>query len=77
MNLLVLIPRFVTREMAMWRIGRSSLYDVARELRHVGPREKYDGIATVTSFNLFGLTLMERQVGNVRPWINPHDKVTQ
>lgn len=69
-----LFPRFTTREFAMKQVGRSSLHDIVCRLDDVKPGERFDGIATISSFRLFGLALFPKQIGQVRPWRNPHDR---
>lgn len=70
----ILIPRFITTEMAMKQIGRSSLFDIVCCMDAVEPRQRFDGVATITSFSVFGVRLFPSQRGEIRPWVNPHDK---
>lgn len=48
-------------------------YDIVCSMADVHPEEEFDGIATVQTFNLFGLALFPKQVGEIKPWKNPHD----
>lgn len=68
------VPHFSTRQMAMKRIGRSSLYDIVCCMDEVEPGEVHDGIGTISSFILFGYGYFPMQIGQVKPWRNPHDK---
>lgn len=82
-NLLdALIPRFMTEEVAVEEysdyfncIGIDAQYEIVCSMRDIKPGERFDGIATMRVFNLFGMGLFPKQIGEVRPWVNPHDKV--
>jgi hypothetical protein len=67
------VPHFATHPMAMKRIGYSSLYDIVCRMDDVRPGEAFDGIATISSFVLFGRGWFPQQVGKIRPWRNPHE----
>lgn len=69
-----LFPRFITREFAMKQVGYSSLHEIVCRLDGVQPGDRFDGIATISSFTMFGLGFFPRQIGPVRPWKNPHDR---
>lgn len=73
-TLSILIPRFITREFAMKQVGRSSLHDIVCLMDDVKPGERFDGVGTISSFSLFGMDLFQKQIGQVRPWRNPHDR---
>lgn len=47
---------------------------VVCSMADIEPGEHYDGIMTVNIFSFFGYGFFVRQVGDVRPWLNPHDK---
>lgn len=70
----MLFPRFITREFAMKQVGRSSLHDIVCLMDDVKPGERFDGVGTISSFSLFGMALFQKQIGQVRPWRNPHDR---
>lgn len=70
----MLVPHFTTRQMAMIRIGRSSLHDTVCLMDDVSPGDKYDGVATISCFVLLGYDCFRRQIGPVRPWLNPHER---
>ena len=75
----ILIPRFMTENAAV-----DNTYCDHCDNPHlvaiccmddVEPGEEFEGIVTMSFFNLFGFALFPKQVGDVRPWVNPHDEV--
>lgn len=68
----ILVPRFVDDEMACNDLGGDE-YELL-ELGAVEPGERFDCIITVRSFNLFGYGLFPKQIGEGRPFVNPHDE---
>lgn len=80
----VLTPRIVTEDVALEEysdyfncMGIDEQYGIVCSMRDIKPGERFDGIATMRVFNLFGMGLFPKQIGDVRPWVNPHDKVPQ
>lgn len=76
----ILIPRFITEDVAV-EVAYCSHCDEAHPqpvccMADVEPDDVFDGIMTMSCFNLFGLGLFPRQVSEIRPWVNPHDKRT-
>ena len=80
----IIIPRFLTEDVACvwvpfpneeWKDypELQGYYDIVCSMADVYPEEEFDGIATVQTFNLFGLALFPKQVGEIKPWKNPHD----
>ena len=73
----LLIPRFVTEDAALeihcCGDCQTEHYRPVCALQDVRPGEVFDGIATIRFLNVFGLALFGRSVGEVRPWVNPHD----
>lgn len=67
------VPHFSTRQMAMKRIGYSSLYDIVCLMDDVRPGETFDGIATISNLVMFGRGWFPKQVGQIQPWRNPHE----
>lgn len=67
-----LIPRFVTEDVALAGNEQQG-YRIVCCVDDIEPDERFDGIATIKCFNLFGFGLFPQQVGEVRSWINPHD----
>ena len=64
----ILVPRFITEEVAMEKVGPGSdwdAYDIACSMADVRPDEWFDGIATVDSFTWLGFGITYR-VGNFR-----------
>ncbi|MBB3017642.1 hypothetical protein FHR70_000682 [Microvirga lupini] len=69
----IIVPRFISEDTAVRRVGKSSMYEPVCSMKDIDPGERFDGIATYVMFNLFGQGLFPRQVGSIRPWVNPHD----
>ena len=76
----IMIPRFITEDVAVERRVCDDCceehYEIACSMLDIEPGERFDGIATMRGFNLFGMLLFPRQVGVVRPWVNPWDGVS-
>ena len=69
----LLLPRFIREDLAVNRVGYSSMYEIVHRLEDVRPGECFDGIATFSSFAAFGFSFFVRQVSEIRPFVNPHD----
>lgn len=65
------VPRFVDDQMACNDLGGDE-YEML-ELEAVEPGERFDCIVTIRSFNLFGYGFFPKQIGEPRPFVNPHD----
>lgn len=66
----VLVPRFITEDVAIERVGDGSSWDdfmIVCSLADVDPGERFDGIATVEAFQFLGIGVTYR-IGNFRPW---------
>lgn len=61
-----IMPRFITEEVALELTPEGYLPVIP--ISQVEPGEKFDGVVTMWSFNLFGFALFPRTVGEVRPW---------
>jgi len=72
-KLLNIIPRFITDDAAVSLVGFS--YEPICSMNDIKPGEEFDGIITMSFYSFFGFALFARQIGDVRPWVNPHDKV--
>jgi hypothetical protein len=70
----LVVPHFTTRQMAMRRVGRSSLHESVCLMDDVRPGDKFDGVASISCFVFLGSGWFPRQVGAIRPWLNPHDR---
>ncbi|MNO80850.1 hypothetical protein D3C76_720700 [compost metagenome] len=75
----ILVPRFITEDVALINAycddcDHPHLMPVCC-LADVDPDEEFDAIGTMSCFNLFGWALFAKLVGDVRPWVNPHDGV--
>lgn len=73
----ILVPRFITEDYALMNgycddCDEPHLMPICA-MEHVEPGEEFDAIVTMSCFNLFGWALFPRMVGEVRPWVNPHD----
>lgn len=73
----ILVPRFLTEDVAVsvtycGHCDEPHLQPVCA-MTDVEPGERFDGIMTMRCFNLFGRGLFARQVGEIRPWVSPHD----
>lgn len=65
-----LIPHFTTYDVAIERISdgnRWGDFEIVCCLCDVEPGERFDGVATVDSFEFLGLGITYR-IGNYRPW---------
>lgn len=71
----IIIPRFITEDTAVCCVGCSGMYEPICSMDDIEPWEELDGIITMQFFNFFGFALFARQIGDVRPWVNPHYKV--
>lgn len=56
----ILIPRFITERVAL--IDANGQLEIACALSNVRPNERFDGIATIRSFNLAGFALFPKMV---------------
>lgn len=66
----ILIPRFISEDVAMEYIGNGrgwEDYRIACRLSDVLPGEQFDGVATVDAFQILGVGITYR-IGNFRPW---------
>lgn len=66
----ILVPRFITEDVAMERVAPGSdfdCFDIACSMADVRPGEIFDCVATVDSFTWLGLGLTYR-IGNFRSW---------
>lgn len=70
----ILVPRFINDEVAVQRVGRSCMHEIVCSMKDISIGERFDGVATMQAFNLFGFGLFPKQIGEIRPWVNPHDK---
>lgn len=68
----ILVPRFVREDVALEQVAPGEYVPVVA-MRDVDPGERFDGIVTMESFNLFGRGIFPKVVGEVRPFVNPHD----
>lgn len=62
----LIIPRFITEDVALHDNGQG--YEIVCCMDDVQPGERFDGVATMRCFNLFGSGIWPKQVGEVRPW---------
>lgn len=65
-----LVPRFITEDVALRRVGPGSDWDnfeIACSIADVQPGERFDGVAEVDSFTWLGFGMTYR-VGNFRTW---------
>lgn len=65
------VPRFLDEDVACERVG-PDMYAPVVALSDVAPCERYDGIVRMRCFNFFGFALFPLQIGEVRPFENPH-----
>lgn len=74
----IVIPRFKTEDVAVAIIFCHHCDEPHAQpvccMDDVDPWEHFDGIMTMSCFNLFGYGLFPRQVSEIRPWVNPHDR---
>lgn len=66
----ILLPRFITEDVAMEQIAPGSgwdSFDIACSMSDVRPDEVFDGVATVDSFTWLGIGITYR-IGNFRRW---------
>lgn len=68
----LLVPRFITEDVAIDGNAQNG-YSVVCCMEDVDPGEQFSGIATIRCFNLFGFALFAKQIGDIRPWVNPHN----
>ena len=73
----ILAPRFITEDVACIEdycdhCDEPHLMPVCC-MADVEPGEVFDGIVKMSGFNLLGLMICQRVVGDVQPWVNPHD----
>lgn len=73
--LALVVPHFVTEDVAVERCAHCPDAHPVCCMDDVHPGEVFDGIQAVSGFNLFGWMLFPRPIGEVRPWLNPHDAV--
>lgn len=66
-----LVPRFLTEDVAV--VFTPDGPDVACSMLDIEPGETFDAIVTLRSFTWLGVCMFPRQIGAVRPWVNPHD----
>lgn len=62
----IIVPRFITEDVALEFDGDH--YMVVCCMADVRPGERFDGIGTMRTFNLFGVAIFPKHVGEVRPW---------
>lgn len=67
----LLVPRFLTEDVAL--VFTPDGPDVACSMINIAPGETFDAIVTLRSFTWLGVCMFPRQIGAVRPWVNPHD----
>lgn len=75
----IMIPRFITEDCPahVEYCGECSHPHPfpAGSMTLVRPGDRFDGILTVSYFNLFGFAFRMRwDEATMRPWVNPHDK---
>lgn len=68
----VLIPRFMTEEVALADTGDS--YVIACSVVDLEPGEIPDAVATMRIFNLFGFALFPKMIGEPRPYVRGGSK---
>ncbi|ELK4817120.1 TPA: hypothetical protein NID15_000677 [Pseudomonas aeruginosa] len=71
----ILIPRFITERVAL--IDANGQLEIACALSNVRPNERFDGIATIRSFNLAGFALFPKMVDGPHAWpvqLHPSNK---
>lgn len=65
-----LIPRFMVEDVALeWR---DDGYHIVCSTDDLLDWEVFDGIVTVRCFSWLGLGAFPKQIGEVRPFVNPH-----
>ncbi len=62
----IIIPRRLTEEVALTDDGDH--YQIACSMADVRPGERFDAVATMRTFNLFGMALFPELTGEPRPW---------
>lgn len=62
----IIIPRLLTEDVALTEVGDH--YEIACSMADVRPSERFDAVATMRTFNLFGMALSPTMVGEPRPW---------
>ena len=72
----ILLPRFITEEVALRDDGDHLV--IACALADVKAGEEFPAIATVRAFNLFGLALFPKMIGEPRDWPSaPHNTCSE
>ncbi|ELL4389738.1 hypothetical protein [Pseudomonas aeruginosa] len=72
----ILIPRFITERVALLEATAGHL-EIACAISDVRPNERFDGIATIRSFNLLGFALFPKMVDGPHAWpvqLHPSNK---
>ncbi len=73
------IPHFATDEVAVnfgtCDCGNPKCIKIACLVGDIEPLERFDGIHTVRAFAFLWWGFFPRLVGEVRPFVNPHDEV--
>ncbi|HFK9564036.1 Lar family restriction alleviation protein [Pseudomonas aeruginosa] len=72
----ILIPRFITERVALFEATAGHL-EIACAISDVRPSERFDGIATIRSFNLLGFALFPKMVDGPHAWpvqLHPSNK---
>lgn len=62
----ILLPRFITEEVALRDAGDHLV--PACSMEDLRPGERFAAVATIRSFNLFGLAIFPRMIGQAREW---------
>lgn len=62
----ILLPRFITEEVALRDAGDHLV--PACSMEDLRPGERFAAVATIRSFNLFGLAIFPRMIGPAREW---------
>lgn len=71
----ILIPRFITEDVALMRVGPGSGWDdfeIACSMIDVQPGERFDGVASVDAFQWLGFGFAYR-IGDFRVWVAKTD----
>lgn len=75
LSLFKCLPRFVTADYAVKRVGRSSIYEIVCVMGDVRPGERFDAIAQYSHLAIGNWGFFPRQVGSIRAFVNPHSTV--
>lgn len=62
----IITPRLLTEEVALTEVGDH--YEIACSMADVRPGERFDAVATMRTFNLFGMALFPELIGEPRAW---------